>query len=51
MPAVRERRQVDLILGQGAVNGGWHVHLLTRPGAFLIASPEHTTQERARAAT
>jgi S-DNA-T family DNA segregation ATPase FtsK/SpoIIIE len=46
---VRERRDVDLILGQGALNAGWHAHQLTQPGAFLISSPEHTTPERHRA--
>jgi S-DNA-T family DNA segregation ATPase FtsK/SpoIIIE len=46
---VRERRDVDLILGQGAFNAGWHAHQLTQPGAFLISSPQHTTPERHRA--
>ena len=46
---VRERRDVDLILGQGAFNTGWHAHQLTQPGAFLISSPEHATPERHRA--
>jgi DNA segregation ATPase FtsK/SpoIIIE, S-DNA-T family len=46
---VRERRDVDLILGQGAFNTGWHAHTLTEPGVFLISSPEHGTPERARA--
>ncbi len=46
---VRERREVDLILGQGAFNAGWHAHSLTQPGAFLISSPEHTVAERHRA--
>ena len=46
---VRERRDVDLILGQGSFAAGWHAHALTHPGAFLISSPEHTTPERARA--
>ncbi|MCA1600100.1 MAG: cell division protein FtsK, partial [Acidobacteria bacterium] len=45
---VRERRDVDLILGQGAVTSGWHAHTLTQPGAFLLSSPEHTTPHRAR---
>src|SRR5271165_4420413 len=46
---VRERREVDLILGQGSFNAGWHGHSLTQPGAFLISSPEHTVPERHRA--
>ena len=46
---VRERRDVDLILGQGSFNAGWHAHSLTQPGAFLISSPEHTVPERHRA--
>jgi AcrR family transcriptional regulator len=46
---VRERRDVDLILGQGAFSAGWHAHTLTQPGAFLISAPEHTTPHRARA--
>ena len=46
---VRERRDVDLILGQGAFNAGWHAHQLTKPGEFLISDPEHRTPERHRA--
>ena len=45
---VRERRDVDLILGQGSFTSGWHAHALTQPGAFLISAPEHTLPERAR---
>jgi S-DNA-T family DNA segregation ATPase FtsK/SpoIIIE len=45
---VRERRDVDLILGQGAHHAGWHAHQLTQPGAFLISDTEHTTPDRAR---
>ena len=45
---VRERRDTDLILSQGALAGGWHPHVLTQPGAFLISDPEHTVPERAR---
>src|SRR5262249_54568533 len=43
---VRERRDVDLILGQGALLSGWHAHTLTQPGTFLISAPEHTTPQR-----
>jgi hypothetical protein len=46
---VRERRDVDLILGQGMLNAGWHAHTLNAPGKFLISSPEHDTPRRARA--
>jgi DNA segregation ATPase FtsK/SpoIIIE, S-DNA-T family len=46
---VRERRDVDLILGQGAVNAGWHAHQLTKPGDFLISDPDHRAPERHRA--
>ena len=46
---VRERRDVDLILGQGMLNAGWHAHSLNAPGKFLISSPEHDTPRRARA--
>jgi S-DNA-T family DNA segregation ATPase FtsK/SpoIIIE len=45
---VRERRDVDLILGQGSFAAGWHAHALTQPGAFLISAPEFTAPERAR---
>jgi S-DNA-T family DNA segregation ATPase FtsK/SpoIIIE len=46
---VRERRDVDLILGQGMLTTGWHAHTLDAPGKFLISTPEHTTPRRARA--
>ena len=46
---VRERRDVDLILGQGMLNAGWHAHMLNAPGKFLVSAPEHTTPKRARA--
>lgn len=46
---VRERRDTDLILGQGAYAAGWHAHALSQPGTFLLSDPEHTTPERARA--
>jgi S-DNA-T family DNA segregation ATPase FtsK/SpoIIIE len=45
---VRERRDVDLILGQGSFNAGWHAHLLTQPGMFLVSAREHTMPQRAR---
>ncbi len=46
---VRERKDADLILGQGAVAAGWNAHALTLPGSFLLSDPEHTVPERARA--
>ncbi len=46
---VRERRDVDLILGQGAIKTGWHAHQFSQPGAFLISDPEHAVPERHRA--
>jgi S-DNA-T family DNA segregation ATPase FtsK/SpoIIIE len=46
---VRERRDVDLILGQGMLTAGWQAHTLNAPGKFLISSPEHDTPRRARA--
>jgi S-DNA-T family DNA segregation ATPase FtsK/SpoIIIE len=46
---VRERKDVDLILGQGMLTSGWHAHTLNAPGKFLISAPEHDTPRRARA--
>jgi hypothetical protein len=46
---VRERRDVDLILGQGMLTAGWQAHTLNAPGKFLISAPEHDTPRRARA--
>jgi S-DNA-T family DNA segregation ATPase FtsK/SpoIIIE len=46
---VRERRDADLILGQGAFNSGWHAHQLAKPGEFLISDPEHAVAGRHRA--
>jgi S-DNA-T family DNA segregation ATPase FtsK/SpoIIIE len=46
---VRERRDADLILGQGMLSAGWHPHTLNAPGKFLISAPEHDTPRRARA--
>jgi len=45
---VRERKDVDLILGQGMLTTGWHAHALNAPGKFLISAPEHDTPRRAR---
>ncbi|MGH3158381.1 MAG: FtsK/SpoIIIE domain-containing protein, partial [Streptosporangiaceae bacterium] len=46
---VKERRDADLILGQGSFAAGWHPHTITQPGVFLVCSPEHTTPDRALA--
>ena len=46
---VRERKDVDLILGQGMLNAGWQAHTLNAPGKFLVSAPEHQTPKRARA--
>jgi len=46
---VRERRDVDLVLGQGMLAAGWHAHTLNAPGKFLISAPEYDTPRRARA--
>ena len=46
---VRERKDVDLILGQGMLAAGWLAHTLNAPGKFLIAAAEHDTPKRARA--
>ena len=46
---VRERKDVDLILGQGMLSAGWHAHTLNAPGKFLISAPEHDTPRRSRA--
>lgn len=45
---VRERRDVDLILGQGMLAAGWQAHTLNAPGKFMISAPEHDTPRRAR---
>ena len=46
---VRERKDVDLILGQGMLAAGWNAHTLNAPGKFLVAAAEHDTPRRARA--
>jgi hypothetical protein len=40
---VRERKDVDLILGQGMLTAGWHAHTLNAPGKFLVSAQEHDT--------
>ena len=46
---VRERRDADLILGQGMLAAGWHAHTLNAPGKFLLSAPGHDHPRRARA--
>jgi hypothetical protein len=46
---VRERKDVDLILGQGMLAAGWNAHTLNAPSKFLISAAEHDTPRRARA--
>jgi DNA translocase FtsK/SpoIIIE-like protein len=46
---VRERRDVDLVLGQGMFAAGWDALKLNAPGKFLISAPEHDVPRRARA--
>jgi hypothetical protein len=46
---VRERKDVDLILGQGMLAAGWNASTLNAPGKFLISAAEHDTPRRARA--
>jgi S-DNA-T family DNA segregation ATPase FtsK/SpoIIIE len=46
---VRERRDVDLVLGQGMYAAGWRPDGLDAPGKFLISTPEHTAPRPARA--
>ena len=46
---VRERKDVDLILGQGMLAAGWQAHTLDAPGKFLVSAAEHATPRRGRA--
>jgi hypothetical protein len=46
---VRERKDTDLILGQGMLAAGWHAHTLNAPGKFLISAPEYDSPRCARA--
>jgi S-DNA-T family DNA segregation ATPase FtsK/SpoIIIE len=46
---VRERRDVDLVLGQGMLAAGWHAHTLDAPGKFYLLADGHTQPRRARA--
>lgn len=44
----RERKDVELTLGQGMLAVGRHAHTLNAPGKFLLSAPEHDTPPRAR---
>lgn len=46
---VRERRDTDLILGQGMFAAGWHAHTLDAPGKFLVSAEGFLHPRRARA--
>jgi S-DNA-T family DNA segregation ATPase FtsK/SpoIIIE len=46
---VRERKDVDLILGQGMLAAGWQAHTLDAPGKFLVSAAEHGMPRRGRA--
>jgi S-DNA-T family DNA segregation ATPase FtsK/SpoIIIE len=46
---VRERRDTDLILGQGMFAAGWHAHTLDAPGKFLVSAEGFPHPRRARA--
>jgi S-DNA-T family DNA segregation ATPase FtsK/SpoIIIE len=46
---VRERGDVDLILGQGMYKAGWDTTGFDAPGKFLLSAPEHRIPRRARA--
>jgi DNA segregation ATPase FtsK/SpoIIIE, S-DNA-T family len=46
---VRERRDADLILGQGMLAAGWFAHTLDAPGKFLVSAEGLDQPRRARA--
>ncbi|MGC9666850.1 FtsK/SpoIIIE domain-containing protein [Planosporangium sp. 12N6] len=46
---VRERRDADLVLGQGMVAAGWLAHTLDAPGKFLVSAEGLSDPRRARA--
>jgi S-DNA-T family DNA segregation ATPase FtsK/SpoIIIE len=45
---VRERGDVDLIIGQGAYGAGWDATALDAPGKFLLSAPGHDAPRRGR---
>jgi S-DNA-T family DNA segregation ATPase FtsK/SpoIIIE len=46
---VRERRDVDLVLGQGMLAAGWRADALTTPGTFYLSASGLDIPRRARA--
>ena len=49
--AFRERKDVDLILGQGMLHACWDARNLNAPSRFLVSAPEHrylTASEKRR---
>ena len=42
---VRERRDVDLVLGQGMLAAGWNAHALNAPGKFLRSARDFAREE------
>lgn len=46
---VRERRDVDLVLGQGMLAAGWHAQNLDAPGKFLVSAEGLNHPRRGRA--
>jgi S-DNA-T family DNA segregation ATPase FtsK/SpoIIIE len=46
---VRERKDTDLVLGQGALAAGWLAHTLDAPGKFLVSAEGLDQPRRARA--
>ena len=46
---VRERKDTDLVLGQGSLSAGWHPHTLDAPGKFLVSAEGLDHPRRARA--
>lgn len=45
---VRERGDVELIIGKGMLSAGWNADALREPGTFLISSPDHHEPRQAR---
>ena len=46
---VRERKDVNLVLGQRMLRAGWDAHNRNAPEKFLVSAPEHDKPKRARA--
>jgi DNA segregation ATPase FtsK/SpoIIIE, S-DNA-T family len=45
---LKERRDTNLVLGDGMYAAGWRPDALDAPGKFLISAPEHTIPRPAR---